>query len=1056
MAFTKRYSTTVESYNETTYTVEIWDNVTTSVSANDFKIDTGFSIDYNGDTNDKYNPIITSKCKLPFIVQSGGDANFINQLRSSSYSEKDVYVYIYKGSDLIWGGFILLELGKEEDLAYPYTVNLCAVDGIALSKNLSFVPDVALFPPFDIADTFMESDPQTFIYWLKTMVSNIGFPTTTQGASADYNIKTAVDWYNEEHSGTTATDDPLALTRCTVEMMYNEIENDNWADYKYEANTIYSVLEYMCITWGMRMIYWGNTVFFIQISQYKNSESGTFLAPINITTRTYDKNGTFVSAADDIGTTNLAYDLDFEGSGANGLQKLSGTTYDFSTPIKQVKSNFLSFGNYNYHVAFPRIFNEGIWDASLTTQEVITEGEIINIKNPALADSFFTQIFLNINNTGGKEDLLVNFTIRAKPKGSASWTYMLKSGASNLFWDSYTAPTGGVVDPVLGVIDPSSGGVLAFCKKIELQSGSSTINIMASQIGGGAIPTDSAFTGVWTFQWIAYAKYNQPSGGMGQFNVGTLNGHGGIVSEFIQYTGMYFPFFPAGFSGFTDDIFINEATMTNMNYPVWHPNWSNQGQLVPAPHNPNVDLSSNYFCQVKNGAIGVQNVEDILSLNDNSYVYKVKKLFWGDVDVDTVSALEVYDGANWVLTDASGKWGVQTTSGNFNFSTLLCQEILNNGAVTSYKFSGTSVLSVNSKEETDGSGTRLKYVNPIGRLVDQNGNFVFASGTFDLLSDQVDLEMFEINYTSTSPTTTQTNHIGPHSGSVGLPQNNTPNLGMAINPPNTNITVNFPVFQVFGNINVTSSPITSITVAGSSQAIFKTGDVFDIVDRVSGTTYEITLAADYVPPAQGTVTGGTFGTGWAYTTTITINSLTLNTNIYSGSKIGLSTKNLITEYQRKTMGTVGGFAITSETIGGWNSRTGTFVGVDMDYIKLIPSDFIPNDNKVNRSIYFDDSGTTGVRIQDATQELWAFRQVPYGKKVTYCNVWGNATRDVEVYVLNVDSSGVGSTIGTGSTGATGFSVTDTSSDATNYIGVKVITTAMSDRIYGGKLLISDI
>ncbi|HAI44972.1 MAG TPA: hypothetical protein DCM40_46295, partial [Maribacter sp.] len=154
------------------------------------------------------------------------------------------------------------------------------------------------------------------------------------------------------------------------------------------------------------------------------------------------------------------------------------------------------------------------------------------------------------------------------------------------------------------------------------------------------------------------------------------------------------------------------------------------------------------------------------------------------------------------------------------------------------------------------------------------------------------------------------------------------------------------------------------------------------------------------------------------TTTISINSLTLYGNIYSGSVIGLSKKNLITEYQRKTMGTVGGFAITSETIGGWNSRTGTFVGVDMDYIKLIPSDFIPNDNKVNRSIYFDDSGTTGVRIQDATQELWAFRQVPYGKKVTYCNVWGNATRDVEVYVLNVDSSGVGSTIGTGSTGAT--------------------------------------
>ncbi len=1052
MAFTKRYTSTVKSYNDTTYTVEIWDNVTTSTSANDFVIGAGGPvIDYAGDTEDKFNPLITSRCKIPFMVQSGGDANFINQMRSVAYSEKDVYILVYKGSDLLWGGFVLMELGKEEDLAYPYEVMLEAIDGLALLKNFSFIPEPTLTGPYDIGDTFLNEEPQTFIYWLKTILLNVGFPTTTQGATSNYTIKTAVNWYNEDHAATTAAYDPLALTRGTVEMFYEEVYRDTWADVKYEAPTLFAALKSICVAWGMRCIYWNNSIWFIQISEYNTDESGTFLAPVNITTRTYDKDGTYTSSADDIGTTNVAYDLDFEGSGDSGLQKLTGTSYDFSTPIKQVKSNFLSYGDYNYHVSFPRVFNEGVWEASLTSTESITTGEIINIKNASLADSFFTQVFMECVNSGTEKRMMCNFGIRAKAKGAGAWAKMLDLNASsNLYWNTYAAPTGPVFDANDGY--PSGTGVLAFHNSVQIQPGNSTINILSQQIGGGAIPTDAAFTGMWEFQWYAYAEFHQPTvWGVGAIPI--LNGHGAIWAEFLS--AIHLPFMPIDTPSQGIYVSVTEANNTNLNFPVWHEDWTLGGTFTMA-HSPTVSPAASFFCQVKDGAIGVQSQEDILTLNDNTFIYKVPKLFWGDVNVDTPGALEVYNGAAWVLTDVSGKWGVGTLLGTSNFSKLVCWQILNNGFVSSYKFTGTSVLSETNKEETDGSGTRLKYINPIGRIVDQNGDFVFASGNFKLLYDEVDLEMFEMNYSAASPTFTTTSHPGNYSGSVGIPQDNNPNIAMLINSNSSNITQLVPCFEVYGTIAVSTSPITSITVCGTAQAIFKSGDVFTMIDSLTGYSYEITLAADYTPPSVGTISSGSYTGDWAITTTLTIDSLALEGDIGNSSKIGLNPSNLITEYQRKTMGTVGGFTITSETIGGWNSRTGTFVGVDMDYIKLLPSDFIPNDNKVNRSIYFDDSGTTGVRIQDATQELWAFRQVPYGKRVTSCNVWGNATRDVEVYVLNVDSSGVGSAIGTGSTGATGFSVTATDSTATNYIGVKIITTAMSDRIYGGKLLIEDI
>ena len=219
--------------------------------------------------------------------------------------------------------------------------------------------------------------------------------------------------------------------------------------------------------------------------------------------------------------------------------------------------------------------------------------------------------------------------------------------------------------------------------------------------------------------------------------------------------------------------------------------------------------------------------------------------------------------------------------------------------------------------------------------------------------------------------------------------------------------------------------ITSIPIVDFGETILADNDRFTLVDSQNGNEYDLRLNA-----AQ---TSGD--------TALTIDAYAFSEDVGVPAFITVNQKNLIQQYQNKTEGSIGGDTI--------------IVGVDTDYIKLVPRDFISNDDVANKEWAFDDTGTTGVRIFNANTELWAFVPIPYGKKATHITVWGNNTKDVEAYELNVNASGIGSTLGTGTVG-TEFSITNLSSDATNYLGVKVITTGTSNRIYGGKVTLANI
>ena len=127
-------------------------------------------------------------------------------------------------------------------------------------------------------------------------------------------------------------------------------------------------------------------------------------------------------------------------------------------------------------------------------------------------------------------------------------------------------------------------------------------------------------------------------------------------------------------------------------------------------------------------------------------------------------------------------------------------------------------------------------------------------------------------------------------------------------------------------------------------------------------------------------------------------------------------------------------------------------------IKVLPRDFMANeDGGVNKSILYDDTGTIGVRTSSDNSELYAFVEIPVGKTATSVIVYGNDTNNVvEVFEADINASGLADkTPGAGCVVGTACDITDVAADATNYLAIRVTTTAAaSDIVYGAAVTIS--
>tara|TARA_R110001583_G_scaffold26258_5_gene94626 strand:+ start:265 stop:1059 length:795 start_codon:yes stop_codon:yes gene_type:complete len=250
---------------------------------------------------------------------------------------------------------------------------------------------------------------------------------------------------------------------------------------------------------------------------------------------------------------------------------------------------------------------------------------------------------------------------------------------------------------------------------------------------------------------------------------------------------------------------------------------------------------------------------------------------------------------------------------------------------------------------------------------------------------------------------------------------------------NESISNGFTVGQLTADYD-DSTAITSIAVSATAIDL-KDGDKF----IVSGV--EFTVSADAAATA----------------TSISVDSITPSIPIQIGDKLKISKENLFVQYQRKTEGTIAGMPITSDSIGKLEYKGGVygFPGVDPIYVKILPRDFVINDDGGNEALEFKDGTNTGLIVGATSQEMIATVNIPYGTTATEVTIWSSSTgRTVEVYEASIAANGIGSAIGTGTSNGSAIDITDTAATTTNYLVILVKVTTTSQRVYGGKVTLT--
>lgn len=992
MAYSKAFYNEFKSMNGERIRIEIMVKSWLSLS---YRMDLGGSgpeISYGASGDEKFTPILTSKLTLPFLVTYPVHEQFIQKCRTE-YEEGDVYINVYPWTSTtpLWSGFVLMDLSSIEDVSMPYEVKLTAVDGLGLLKEIDFVPDPSEDSPYEVNDTYIPNQFGRITDWIMLVLEQTKMASTADNrASSDWRFNSSVEWFNQKHLDDEIN--PLYDTRWKALPWYKVVDEDS-SPLKYEAFSCYEVLESICKTWGMRCLYWNHNFWFVQIGFYDTHESGTFASPDNIRTFGYTMAGVSVGVRPYIGTSWYSrYSLRIENvtSPGTGLQKLAGGKWDNYPRVKKVIIDFQTLGDYNFYTGFPPLGGPYVSPAvdflTTSTLGVFTDADGVG--------GFYSQIYLQINNLDSiSHNFKFNWGIRAREAGTTPFTKMLDNTGGVLSWVAYAAPT----------LPQPTNPPLPFNYNVLLTPGSHIFNISSFSVGAGIIPTDPAFIGDWELEIYAL---------------------GGVIVAIFDY--------PAG-HGVLDE------------YPA-----PLLGYLVGDSPDGVVTYSDvpgqSFFCTFSSGVVGPASTHvSFTSPGDDTYTIDVGKIYFGDVlDTASPSALQVWTGTAWEFTNFTGEWAKGTgAGGSSSLVELLAKEIASCQNIDSYKLMCGVVLAQKDKRETDSSGSRDKYVNPLTRLMDTDGKlYIMLNAKFNMLRDEWEGMWFQFTHDNIGGGNSASSPmIGPFTGSVtsaGTYDEASKSgklLGTSMVVPKHAHTFT----QITAQYDTSASPITSIAIQDIRATLLKTDDVLEIYDFKSGYRHEITLSADQTDGDE----------------TLSIDSFDFDIIINEGSLVQMSQQDATQQYQRKTRGTVGGITVTATELGPLHSD-GTIDGVDTEYIKLIPSDFMANTGGgTTKSLQFNDAGTTGVKPTNSGIILWAFAIIPNRKKATSITVWGNGTKTINVYEMELDGSGIGSIISTGTMGSA-FDIDPniTASDS-NMVAVSVGTDATANRVYGGKITIQD-
>ena len=885
MALNKAFYGSYQSYNLTDYYFEIWiEDFASTHGSSTFELKVGEGgpvINYDTDSEDRYNPILSSTLKMPLVITSAWyETNLVDKLYEV-WEERDVYIHLYQATSStysstppLWSGFVLMDLSFREDVGYPFDIEITATDGLALLKNEDWtdVDDwLAGSPatlPYGSGD--VNYGPATFDYWIRNLLRRTYMATTAEGASENWEYSSSVNWYNQGHAAITVNTDPLKTTTGKMSWSWSRDQNE-----VYSVINCYDALRHIMKVWGCRLVYWNHCFYIIQIDGYITAESGNLAAPVNIMSRRYTYAAATVGGFNYIGELQLArYELEINSNLTNGIPEgivaLKGTKFTHYPSIKEVNATLIYGGDINYFGGFPE-YVPASYTSTAPSSSPVAQQSMIDL---ASASNFIVQCdmeFIHQNTAYSAVSGAMRWYMRAyndagdekflkhTPAGGFEWQDTLPNMLSRRYANTFIIPAYNTWTLIPDFIDDT-------------------------------IPTHADFTGVWHFE----LKIND-SWATGNYNTTGFmtrpypyNSSNPVWSNPWNYSKVRWRNAPnTGFTsggGFT--VSTNAAGATVYSSPI--------GQ----PFAGNIQILNSTGGQGSSAVVLTNTV-----VTTDSAKYDFEQLMWGDCEEQTDGGnLMVTDdaGTTYVKSAFSGEWGKNTITGTTKLSQLLVQEFFSGQTENIQIFNGRLALSVNGKTTTYSGVEYLNYINPIGRLKHGTDYYVFRRGAFHTAMDEWDYEGWVIkDITNTLTTTTRdiwksgyygTNYGGGNSARLAAPFS----LSSAMSNEQ-GITANAA--------RISGAGVTSISINEIGTAVLKNGDSFTLIDSKSSFVYSLTMAADQA----------------ASDTSLTISSYDFSD--FPAIEIGdgiiyLNTLDLISQYQHKTKGTIGGMAVTADSIDG--------------------------------------------------------------------------------------------------------------------------------------------
>ena len=996
MAFNRTYYFNYVSNSGLTYRLEMYDQVA-SATFQDQEGTLGpkaSEISYGSDGSKMFAPIKASSFSFEFMVNSTNAGQYIMALKTER-QERDVYVALYRESvsganspiySPVWAGQVLMDLSDDPDIPMPYPITIKAVDGIASLKYYDYIPETTSQTAsnlYEIQETYI-SDPLNsggqYSPWQQCteIISNCllksGAFTSTQGNPGTPRFRTSSRWFNGQMPNTSV--DPLHSSRIKPDTFY-EIKNQENDLVKYKAQNCYDVIKSLCEAWGMRLYYWRNAYYLTQLSAFEENETGNQSAPANIRSHNYNLDGSTISVSNGItgfwGTYVLYLDNRQITTQIKNL-KLSGGSYGLLPALKKVTVDFLNVDNVNRFQCYPPIALQTTWNQ--TANSPVTDPNFIYYTTTSLGtytfdgvneQSFFMRINLNIQNNSAVSGMFkLNWGLAARPVSSSnSSTPGLNPAQNGATW---------MITDVNGYVQWMTPLQWAWYgtpwnDDYFIQPGSQTVEITNNSVGQ-------------TFPTFPPTDVNDPL--IPQFTAGdweiliytkTLFG---TSSPTLQGWGRHGRFSQTG-GGASYNPYDNNISYTDVA--------ATQG------------IGASEFAPIINGAIGSAMITtNLVQTGDDTSVEEITNVIMGDTgNNQSEGAIQIYNGTQWIPSDFSGVWGIDTLAGGNSFSQQLATDIFKAQAESIDIFTVETTMNAGqSIYFNDGFANRPQYPAPftkfntltVGSQVSAAKQYIMHTGTFDVINDTWKWKLYQQERFATGGTTTTNNTGGIGSGPTGgggIPEPDGGNYNLRTANPGANNILQINRLQrqsldVVATISANQyiaisdneplasydQTITSLNVQKLFRAVFKTGDKivlqtqsiakYPYANEVPGPTDELRTQEnriDFIVSADQL----------AGATSISVVSKRVYQSIQKGDTITINTENLISQYQNKTEGSIAGFEVDADgltkggvEITGW---------LDSDTMTGATANNVPTAESVKAYVDASAGGTTPT-LQEVT------------------------------------------------------------------------------------------